>query len=406
MRVIVFLAAAAAAWSASAQEPAPPQRFTFEQLVTIAQTADPALRAAQSAIAQARGELLQSRAFPSTEVEVEIASAKSGSESGRQSGFRVTQPIDLFGRRGARREAFEAQVAAEESARDLALLSFRAALRAAYVELLALHRSLPAAREDLDVARQLEQLVNRRAELGETREVDRLRIQVERLRAEERVEQLELERNAAERAIRLLVGAELPERFELTDVAASSPQTIDTVSSRVMTTHPRVRVADALVRQREALLRLVRANRLPEPSVGITREQELDQTATGITVGASIPLWGWNRGEVAAAQAALDRAAAERDLTVREVSRDLTELFFATQRLRRRAARLRDELLPRAEETFRIAELAYRNGETSQLDYLDARRTYVALQQEYLEVLRELAVAESRLEQLTGDIAR
>jgi len=405
LRVTVFLAVLATAFAASAQEP-PPQRFSFEQLATMAQAADPGLRAAQSAIAQAQGELLQGRAYPNSEVEVEATSARGEGERASQASFRVTQPIDLWGRRGARREAFEAQVVAEESARDLALLSFRATLRAAYVELLALDRSLPAAREDLEVARQLEQLVNRRAELGETREVDRLRIQVERFRAEERVEQLELQRSAAERAIRLLVGAELPDRFALTDVSTTASQNVETILNRVMTTHPRVRVAEALVRQREALLRLARANRLPEPSVGIVREREIDQTANGIVFGASIPLWGWNRGEIAAARAALDRATAERDLTVREIARELTEISFSAQQLTRRTTRLRDELLPRAQETFRIAELAYRNGETSQLDYLDARRTYVALQQEYLEVLRELAVAESRLEQFTGEIAR
>lgn len=382
------------------------QRFTFEQLVTMAQAADPGLRTAQSAIVQARGELLQSRAFPAAEVEVEVSSARGGGESGTVPSFRVTQPIDLFNRRGARREAFQAQVAAEEGARDLALLGFRSTLRSAYVELLALDRSLPAAREDLEVAVQLEQLVNRRAELGETREVDRLRIQVERLRAEERVEQLELQRRAAERAVRLLVGGELPERFEVTDLALSSTQSVNAILNRVLTTHPRLRIADALVRQREALFRLARANRLPELSVGVLHERELDQTATGVALGASVPLWGWNRGEIAAARAALDRATAEREVTAREVARDLNGLFSASQQLTRRATRLRDELLPRAQETFRIAEIAYRNGETSQLDYLDARRTYVALQQEYLEVLRELAVAKSRLEQFTGEIAR
>lgn len=406
MRIILCLVAALATFSASAQQPTPTQQFTFEQLVTMAQAADPGLRGAEAAIAQARGELLQSRAFPATEVEVEAASARSGSESGVQTAFRVTQQLDLFNRRGARREAFEAQVAAEDSARDVALLGLRAALRSAYVELLALDRSLPAAQEDLKVARQLEQLVNRRAELGETREVDRLRIQVERLRAEERVDQLGLQRKAAERAVRLLVGLQLPDRFEVTDLAASQPQSIDAVMNRVITTHPRVRVAEALVRQREALLRLARADRLPKPSVGVLHSRELDKTSTGIALGASVPLWGWNRGEIAAAGAALDHAMAERDLTVREVARDLNEFFSASEQLRRRAARLRDELLPRAQETFRIAEIAYRNGETSQLDYLDARRTYVALQQEYLEVLRELAVAESRLEQLTGEIGR
>jgi cobalt-zinc-cadmium efflux system outer membrane protein len=406
MRFTVLVVAVTAALAAEAQETPLPQRFSFEQLVTMARAADPSLCSAESAIAQARGELLQSGAFPAIEVEVEAASASSETESGTTLGFRITQPLDLFGRRAARREAFEALVVAEESARDLALLGFRATLRKAYVELLAIDRSLPAAREDLAVARQLEQLVNRRAELGETREVDRLRIQVERLRAEERVEQLELQRAAADRALRLLVGAQLPGSFEVADLDTAPAQSIDALIARATGNHPRIRIAEASVRQQEALLRLARANRLPEPSVGLIHDPELDQTATGIAVGASLPLWGWNRGEIAAARAALERATAERDVAVREVSLDVTEFASASQQLRRRATRLQDELLPRAQETFRIAEIAYRNGETSQLDYLDARRTYVALQQENLEVLRELAEAESRLEQFTAEITR
>ena len=46
MRFIICLVAFLATFTASAQEPAPAQRFTFEQLVTMAQSADPGLRAA------------------------------------------------------------------------------------------------------------------------------------------------------------------------------------------------------------------------------------------------------------------------------------------------------------------------------------------------------------------------
>jgi outer membrane protein, heavy metal efflux system len=71
--------------------------------------------------------------------------------------------------------------------------------------------------------------------------------------------------------------------------------------------------------------------------------------------------------------------------------------------LLRRVGRLENELLPRARRALEIAEFAYQQGETSQLDYLDVRRTYIALQQESLEAMRQFAAAESRLEQLTGE---
>ena len=325
--------------------------------------------------------------------------------TGSESSVRITQPIDLFSRRSARREALQAGVSVEESNRDLALLALRSTLRAAYVEVLTLDRALPIAREDRDVARQLEQLVNRRADLGETREVDRLRIQVEQQRAEDLVEQLEVRRATAERVLRLLVGAALPEAFVLADLPTPAPGEFPAIRARVLDSHPRLRVSEAIVRQREAQLRLARANRLPEPSIGVASANELDKNARSIIIGASIPVWGWNRGEIAIARAGLDRATGARDAARRDIERELTELFFGRDAVARHVRRLQGELLPRARETLRIAEIAYRNGETSQLDYLDARRTYVALQQEYLAAVRELAIAESRLEQFTGEVA-
>jgi outer membrane protein, heavy metal efflux system len=398
--VLAFLICTAAL----AQELAPAPTLTLADLLAGVDAADPTLRASRAAILQAESGLTSARAFPRTEVEMRTGRATNETASRSESELSMRQPLDLFNRRGARGEAADAQIAIEQASAAQTRLIARGLVRSAYIELLATDRALTAARDDRDAALQLEQLVNRRADLGETREVDRLRIQVERQRAEDRFEQLEIARTAAERSLRLVAsGWPLPERLVLVDVPPVTVLTYETMLPKLMAHQPRIEAAAAVVRQRAALLALARANRWPDASVGAFSDSEIDKRAHGVVLGVSIPLSGRGRGEVSAAQAALDRARAERDAVQRDLAMDFTAAFHEREALVRRVARLKDELLPRARRALEIAEFAYRQGETSQLDYLDARRTYVALQQESLEAIRQSAAAESRLEQLTGE---
>ena len=389
---------------AFAQEPPPAPTLTLSDLLARIDATDPAQRASRAAIAQAQGELTVAGTFPRTEIELRAGRASNDSGGRDESELSVQQPLDLFNRRGARREAAEAQIAIERASADATRLVVRGLVRSAYLELLATDRAMATAREDRDAAQQIEQLVNRRAELGETREVDRLRIQIERQRAEDRLEQLEIARTAAERTLRLIAGGTpLPERLVLADAPPTTMPAYDAIVASVVAHHPRVEVAAAAVRQREALLALARANRLPDSSVGAYSNSEIDKRSRGVILGLSLPVSGWNRGEIGAAQAALERARADRDAIQRDVATDFTAAFHDREATARRVARLQNELLPRARRALEIADFAYRQGETSQLDYLDARRTYVALQQESLDAIRQFAAAEARLEQVTGE---
>jgi cobalt-zinc-cadmium efflux system outer membrane protein len=403
-RLFIMVCACALTATLAQSQTSPATPLTFAQVVALANASDPTLRVSEAVLGQARAELAAARVFPGTAIEIESRRAKSADARGAESTFAINQPIDLFNKRGTRREAATAQMEIADSARDAARLLFRSVLRAAYTEVLALDRAVPAAREDLDTLDSVERLVNRRADLGETREVDRLRIQIERQRAADRVEQLELAWTAARSILRLLAGPSLPESFELADPQGIPVSTsLDATTASVASRHPRIRIADATVRQQQALLRLAELNRYPEPSVGVFHSDELDKIATGIRLGVSFPSWGTNRALVAAARAALDRARAERAVAVRDLTREVTEQHFAREALVRRVLRLQKELLPRAAELTRIARFAYEQGETSQLEFLDAQRTSVAMRQEYLETLRNLAAVESRLEQLIGE---
>ena len=398
--LLVLVLAARLALAQPGQPAAAP--LTLADVQALAARGAPDLAAAEAAIAQARGELLAARTYPGPFFEIGAARARGDDGSGTESEVAVRQPLDLFGRRAARRDVAEAAVAAEESARYQVALVLRGMVRIAFAEAVAAERALATALEDLAAAAELEQLVSRRADLGEAREVDRLRFGIERQRAEARVESVEVARRAARRALDILAGGGLPANAEL--AADTAPPTVPPIDAALAAVerHARLRIADALVRQREAELRLALANRRPDVEIGVAREEELDKVANGVQVGIGIPLFGWNRGAVAAARAAVERARAERAAVVRELSAEINAAHAELEAATRRLQRLDSELLPRSRRGVEIAELAFRHGETSLLDLLDVRRTHIALQQEQLEALREMAAAQARLEQLTG----
>ena len=398
--LLLLVLAARLAQAQPGQPPAAP--LTLADVQALAARGAPDLAAAEAAIAQARGELMAARAYPGPFFEVGAARARGDDGRGTESEVAIRQPLDLFGRLAARRDVAEAAVAAEESARDQVGLVLRGMVRIAFAEALAAERALTTAREDLAAAAELEQLVSRRADLGEAREVDRLRFGIERHRAEARVESLEVARQAGRRALDILAGGALPANAEL--AAETAPPTVPPidVALAAVERHARLRIADAIVRQREAELRLALANRRPDVEIGVAREEELDKVANGVQVGIGIPLFGWNRGAVAAARAAVERARAERAAIVRELSGEISTAHAELEAATKRLQRLESELLPRSRRGVEIAELAFRHGETSLLDLLDVRRTHIALQQEQLDALLEMAAAQARLEQLTG----
>lgn len=324
--------------------------------------------------------------------------------SGSEHGYSLSQTIPWP---GSLKAAIGAGDAAADGLRaDAEAVSWETEARAreAFVQLQAARDLLTIARDAEADARSLRDLVSRRAELGESRESDRIKAVVEWLRQQRALSAAQRGSDAAEAILRGLAVEPLPRPLELVRVTFPPfpPLDAEALAAGLANRNPRLLAARANAARQVALLSFAKRSRLPDLDLTVFRERELDKESDGFALGVRIPLWNANRGEIARAEAASRVADAEaarlRVELLAELQGRLTELQVAADQ----SALLEDEILPAAGRSLSLVRLSYSEGETSLLDLLDAQRTARGAQLEAVLARLALALALGEVRKLVG----
>lgn len=244
----------------------------------------------------------------------------------------------------------------------------------------------------------------RRVEIGEARESEKLRAEIEFLRQRRVLGVAEREVAVLRETLRRMAGPELPADFRIAArwPAAGAVGARDAERARLRD-NPRLGAARAASEAAEESRIAAKWGIVPDLRAGVFGENELDRDAIGFSFGLSVPLWNANRPAIARAGAEASLAAAEyRRLEIElETALDAALAAFALASEQNEAYRTR--LLPAARESLRIAQLSYEEGESSYLELLDAQRTYREAVTEYLDVNRQAAASYSEIRRLRGD---
>jgi len=324
--------------------------------------------------------------------------------SARETGLSVSQTIPWPG-------TFSANVRAGDRAADILRADgtgtrwdLEIEARAVFARVLYVRAALDVARAAEADALSLRDLTAKRAELGESREADRIKAEVEWLRQERTRRAGEREAEAAEEILRTLAVEPLPRPLALQgELPRPIPPTdAAQLRDRLGRSNPRLRAARAAAEREAALLSVARRARIPDLDVTWFRNEEVDKEANGFSVGLRVPLWNANRGEIARAQAASSLAAAG-------AHRALVDLTAALERARQeldvasaQAEILDREILPAATRSLELARFSYQEGETSLLDLLDAQRTFRETLREAAASRLALALALAEVQRLVG----
>jgi cobalt-zinc-cadmium efflux system outer membrane protein len=397
---VVALASVSAAAPAAAQ-------VTLTVYVETVLRAHPASRQARALEAAAAAERKAARLFPDpvlayTRNQAGPPGGGSPRESERE--FSVTQTIPWPGAWTAGRQAGDRAADALRAEGLAARWELEIEARTTFARLLHARRALEIARAAEDDALALRDLTARRADVGEAREADRIRAEVEWLRQQRLTRAAEREAATAERVLRtlaveplpdpLLLEGDLPQSIAPTDAAA--------LEARLANANPRLLAAGAATKREAALLSLARRGRVPDLDVTWFKGEELDKEKSGFMFGLRLPLWNANRGEIARAAAATSLAAAGAERTRLEQSAALERARQAVDLASAQAEILEAKVLPAASRSLELARFSYEEGETSLLDLLDTQRTFRETQREAAASRLDLALALADVQRLVG----
>jgi cobalt-zinc-cadmium efflux system outer membrane protein len=333
---------------------------------------------------------------------LELAQDKTGLT--RESTWRIAQPIDLSGRRGLREDAARHRLAATEADSRAMRQERTAELRRAFHEVVRQQLALRAIDAWMTRFSSIGAIVDKLARAGEASGYDRRRLAREQQAAEARAAETRagLERSLIRLAV--LLGRQSLAEGVAGVLLPSLPPGLPTLQAR-LTQRPDLAALAARTDAANADNAAARSN-FPEVTVGVGRKRTDDGTLRegGNLLSVSIPLPVFDRQQGpdrrTAAQAMSVRA--EYALAKQKAEGDLIGLHRQVSQLIAAAERYRREAVVTSADLVRIAETAYRAGESTILELLDAYKGALDAENTALDLEWKAREARIELDQLTG----
>lgn len=404
-----LLAAASCATMAQAQT-SPPieagQTLSLDRALELAGATSPTLDAAEADIqaAAAARTVAGLRPNPSVTVEAENV-AGSGPYRGVESLETTTSlalPIELGGKRSARIGVADARSQRTLIQAAITQADLRLSVIQAYAEAAAAQQRVTTARDQARIAAEGLRAAQVRVQAGRASPIEAERANVARINADAEVERtqrlVEVARYSLSRIIGQPVAGNLDTGWFANVRAAYGPmQAIESAGTLAMA------AAEADLAIAVAGVRLARAQRVPDLTVGAGARYMRDTGDTAALFSISIPLPLFNNGRAAVAQASSERlrAEAQQRVTAIEVDQAIARAQAEAANAATTAATASGPALQAAEEAARIARIGYREGKFGQLELLDAERTLAETRLAAIDALLNYHSAQAQLERLT-----
>jgi cobalt-zinc-cadmium efflux system outer membrane protein len=400
------------------------QGRTLEALLQTALSQNLDLQARRQRVLEAEGLTAQAATRPNPSMEFSVSEgAVLGSGGERSIAVNYAHVFELGGKRNRRIDVAAIAVElrrfeVEETERQLA-----AAVREAFVSVLATERLLTGLDSHIEASRTAVDLASARASVGEGALLEEalFRTDAHRLTAERAL--LVSRRDRLLLDLKLLVGFDPAEDLTLSGDLAFEPVRIpiEEAIELALDERPDLEAARAGQRMRAAEFRLAEAVAVPdatgfvEYAHGRSRFPQLGLTATGETtplrdtdnmlragVSFELPWSDRNQGNIQAAEA----RERESDLRVRYMEQAVAEqvrsAYRAVQAAEESLRIFEEDLAPLAASNLEVVGQAYELGEFPAFDLVTERRRSIEIEQARIETLRTYALAVVELEKAMG----
>lgn len=372
-------------------------RLSLEEAIGLFLQQNLDLLIAKYGIESSKGEQMTARLFPNPVVSLgAVSSPVQGRTLGNSGQFtsQVQQLFELAGKRGYRIESAEFGFQSAEAGFEDAVRQLRFAVKDAYYRTQLARRRLVLAEENRDRFSRILEVNTIRLKRGYIAEVDLIRIRLQLIDFQTQVIQAIQELESARSDLRQLLRLSPVTSLELTTELEYQRVDPDIIKLRALASdaRPDVRVKRFMLSRREAELRLAKAYRIPDVTVGagyaVQGSHGPDNSnQMAFSLGVPLPLFNRNQGKITQAEASMQAAGADLDKTLNQVENQVEVAYRNLLESRRLVEAFLGGVLDDARSIVTIAERAYDRGGATLIDLLDAARTSRTIQQNYIEAL-------------------
>ena len=253
-----------------------------------------------------------------------------------------------------------------------------------YYNIMQRQQELTLSNETLELLTQLRHAVVLRVQVGESPRYEAVKAEAEWLTSKSRqlaaTQSLQLARLQLTEKLAL---EQLPEVIQVLPVE-SQVCALAKIEANPIHEHPMTNQAASSLAQSQDNLRHEQAQVTPQPTLILGAEQDMGVDRVKLGVSFPLPLWHQRDGQIASAKARTTQAQNHLLVVERQLKQDWGRAVLSYQIANTQLESFESGLLFEAQAAFNVAKAAYKYGERSILDYIDAQRTLAIVKQNYI----------------------
>lgn len=371
--------------------------FRLEDLERMALANNPTVAQVQANLRAASGVARQAGLYPNPTVGYygdEIRGGYSG--GGKQGGF-VSQTIVLGGKLRAARRVAELHASQVETSGQVQRLRILNNVRKSFYQVLAAQRLVEVRQNLAKLAGDATQTSLQLRNVGQADRPDILQAEVEQQQANVSLRVAQQNLQATWRMLAAIVGKPDLALTRLDgDLDAIPDLNYEEWVANTLRESPEVKLAQQAVERAEASL--VQARKAPIPDLQVTgilaqNYEPLESTRKptglqgGAQIGVQLPIFNRNQGNVTAAKGEIESARQDLSRIKLQLQRDLASMFRDYESARLLVQQYKAEMLPRAEQAYRLYQTSYQRMAGAYPQVLISQRTLFQLEAEYVQAL-------------------
>lgn len=383
--------------------------LTLKTALQRALALNPRLTAAEREVGIATGRRIQAGAVPNPEASFELDDAfGSGEYRGTRSAettLQLSQLLELGGKRQARIEAGRAELDSAHWQRQATRLEILSETATAFVTVLSAQRRVQILDAQVVALDRFKPLLQKRVDAGASSpaEISRAQVAADLVRVEK--ERAKTTLATAKRDLAVLMGDRVPNFPGVVGQFSNTgrPPSFQTVLTAI-DDNPQLIRWTSIRAQREAELLSARLKPLPDVRVaaGWRHYNATSDNAVRLGVSIALPVWDQNQGDILAADEALQKTQADRDVNKAALIAVAGRSYDAINGALAEISLLRGSIIPNARKAAEGIEDAYAQGRFSLLDVLDAQTAVAQAALREQEALQSFHTAVTTIEGLVG----
>ena len=408
--VLLLLVTAHAVCAFGPQQQESGEPITLARALALALERSPQLAAFSWDIRAAEARILQAKLIPNPEIswdgeDFNRAGVPSATES-MQNTLILSQLIELGGKRRSR--VLEAQFDRRGAQWDYQVkrLEVLKSTSLAFIDVLSGQRKVLLAEENVQLTERGIPITQQRVEAGKASSVELIRTNTEAATARIELTEARHDLEAARVNLAAQWGAK---KAAFASVTGNLEQlrpipSLESLKAK-LPANPELAKWTTERQKREASLSVARAEAHPDLTVNAgPRLLGGSHADMSLVAGFSIPLplWNRNQGKIAEAEANVAKTSDEQAAAEAGAYAELNETYQTLQRAAEEVRILRDTVLPGAKSAVDQITAGYATGRFSQLEVLDAERSYIETRSQYVRALSDFQKAGAQIDALTA----